>query len=246
LSRLILFTGAGISAESGIPTFRDENGLWHNHKIDEVCNILTWKKNATIVHDFYNARRMGIRDVQPNAAHLACKAWQDRYETVLFTQNIDDLFEKAGCRDVIHLHGRATNMKCEACGHVWDIGYRDWRYEGNTDGVADRCPECDSRRGVKPGVVFFYEQAPEYSTLNLIVKSLRPTDVIAVIGTSAQVVNIGGMIERRPGYKVLNNLHQGFSTADKHVEQSVYDELVFAPATEGVARIDQILREKLG
>jgi NAD-dependent deacetylase len=241
LGKLVIFTGAGISAESGISTFRDANGLWENHEIDKVCNHLTWKNNFDLVHDFYNARRMAVGAAKPNAAHEAVRRWQQRYETVLLTQNIDDLFEKAGCTDVIHLHGKATEMMCEACGNRWDIGHRAWDASQTADG--DRCPKCDSRRGVKPGVVFFHEAAPLYRVLDFTLRSLRPTDAVVVIGTSAQVVNIGAMLERRPGFKVLNNLQPAWSSYDRDIEGAIYDERLFKPATMAVAEIDILLQD---
>jgi NAD-dependent deacetylase len=237
LGKLIVFTGAGISAESGISTFRDANGLWENHKIDEVCNIWTWKNNFEAVHAFYNARRLAVESAQPNAAHRAVKEWQDRYETVLLTQNIDDLFEKAGCRDVIHLHGEATRMMCQACGSDWDIGYREWKTE---DGIADRCPKCNSRRGVKPGVIFFHEAAPLYRVLHHTLRGVRPDDVIVVIGTSAAVIDIGSML--RPIYcraKILNNLEPSPALEEIGIT-------FFEPATQAVGKIDTILRDVLG
>ena len=104
---LIIFSGAGISAESGINTFRDTNGLWENHSIKEVCSENTWKHNFEAVHTFYNQRRVQLSEVQPNNAHKVVATLKKQYgdDCYVITQNVDDLFERAGCEDVLHVHG---------------------------------------------------------------------------------------------------------------------------------------------
>ena len=97
MAKLIILTGAGLSAESGLRTFRDSNGLWENHSIDVVCNGATWRANYDLVQTFYNDRRTQLASAAPNAAHRMIAGWQQRYETVILTQNVDDLLERAGC-----------------------------------------------------------------------------------------------------------------------------------------------------
>lgn len=239
MPKLVVFSGAGISAESGVPTFRDANGLWENHSIDVVCNIATWKSNFDVVHDFYNDRRRALSGVKSNAAHQKVAEWMRRYSGINLTQNIDDLLERAGCHDVTHLHGKLTEMRCMACGHTWDIGYSAW----DTDDTC-RSSKCQSRKGVKPNVVFFHEDAPLYARLYRTLKELRPDDVMVVIGTSSQVINIHGMLIDRPGTKILNVLEHNFG-ADLAAER-VYDHTFFMPATEAAEAIDEVLRARLG
>lgn len=239
--KLLVFSGAGISAESGLSTFRDPDGLWAKFDHDKVCNIATWKQNYVGVHEFYNSLRAGLADVEPNAAHKAVAEWASRYSTTNITQNVDDLFERAGCRNVIHVHGHLKQMKCTACGHVWDIGPRAYDLD-------ERCAKdgCECRKGIKPNVVFFGEMAPLYSALHRALDDLRSDDVVVVIGTANQVVPIHALLENRPGYKVLNNLDRADSAYDRSLEDSAYDELIFKPATLAVADIDAILRKRLG
>src|ERR1700748_76022 len=105
--QLIIFSGAGLSAESGIATFRDNaNSLWNRFDPTVLAHYATWRQNFDRVHEFYNWRRSQLADVVPNAAHYAIADWQKRYETIVFTQNVDDLLERAGCSNVVHLHGK--------------------------------------------------------------------------------------------------------------------------------------------
>ena len=142
MAKLIVLTGAGLSVESGVRTFRDNNGLWENHSIEQVCNGATWRANFDLVHQFYNDRRAQLSTVEPNPAHRAIARWQSRYETILLTQNVDDLLERAGCHDVVHLNGFLPEMQCVDCGHVWNIGYVEWQKSVN-------CPQCPSVRAVR-------------------------------------------------------------------------------------------------
>src|ERR1035437_6705165 len=181
--RIIIISGAGISQESGLPTFRDSNGLWENFKIEEVANIYTWKENAEKVHRFYNQRREDLKKVFPNKAHEKIASWEQQWNVDLFSQNIDDLLEKAGCQKVIKLHGNLKEMQCTACGNTWEIGY------GRVEAGIDTCPKekCRSKRGVKPNVVFFGEIAPEYAKLHKSLREARKEDFLIVLGTSGVV-----------------------------------------------------------
>lgn len=200
MKKLVVFSGAGLSADSGIQTFRDKDGLWENHNVDQIASIATWKQNLTTVHRFYNARRAQLAEVEPNAAHLMLADWQRRYGAVLLTQNIDDLLERAGCTDVVHLHGDLRAMQCKACGNQWPVGYAAW------DPSEDRCPKCSSRKGVKPGVVFFGEAAPHYRTMWRTFTELTTGDVLVVIGTSGKVIDIGSVAAGSRATTILSNL----------------------------------------
>jgi NAD-dependent deacetylase len=200
--RLVVMTGAGLSAPSGISTFRDKDGLWNEHSIDQVCNALTWRDNRDAVHRFYNMLRTSLPKASPNPGHDLLSAWSKDYgeKATILTQNVDDLLERAGCNNAIHLHGYLQNMQCIACGNVWNVGYSEWDHE------TDRCPDCNSARGVKPGVVFFNERAPRYSDLYRAFKKLTSRDVVVVIGTSGQVINVDALAIDCRAFKILNNL----------------------------------------
>ncbi|MBP0047277.1 hypothetical protein H9C73_00890 [Marinobacterium sp. AK62] len=176
--RLIIFTGAGVSAESGVPTFRTgPDGLWHNHRIDEVCNIDTFEQNYALVHAFYNARRTALRGVEPNAAHRALAELQQAYgERVrLMTTNVDDLHERAGSPQVEHIHGNLLELVNLADGRIEPIGYEAFDHAAHPPHF-------------KPNVVFFGEVAPVYRDLFELMNSLTRHDLVLVIGSSESVV----------------------------------------------------------
>ncbi len=234
MPRLVILTGAGLSAESGLRTFRDQNGLWENHSIDTVCNGHTWRANFPLVQAFYNARRTQLATALPNAAHRQIAAWQARYDTVLLTQNVDDLLERAGCRDVVHLHGFLPEMTCAACGHLWNIGYAEW-----PEGAA--CPRCRSVRDARPHIVFFNEPAPQYDRLWETFAELTSRDVVVVIGTSGVVLPVTSMAAQFQGYKILNNLEP-----EPAVDGNVFERVFYLPATKAAPEIDAVVREQLG
>lgn len=235
---LVVFTGAGLSADSGISTFRDANGLWENHKIDEVCNHLTWKRHREQVYGFYNGLRAKLPTVAPNPMHCLLADWQRRYSQVtLITQNVDDLLERAGCADVMHVHGYLPEMQCEACGTVWSIGYAAW-------GLDDTCPKCGSKKGVKPHVVMFHENAPLYANMWRVFRNLRAQDVLVVIGTRGEVVPIGSVAAMATCRKALNNLEPIDMTqwAPGMVSAAYFNHALFKRASEAVDELDGIVR----
>ena len=198
--QLLVLSGAGLSAESGLKTFRDQGGLWNGHDPMEVAHAGRWKRNFDQVHAFYNARRQELADAAPNAAHRALADWETRFNLTNLTQNCDDLLERAGCRSVHHLHGRMTDMKCEACGHLWDVGYTAFA------GGEDRCPKCTSRKGVRPGLVMFGDLAPLYRLMHRSLEALRACDAFVVIGTSGEVLPVYDMARRTRAFSVLCDL----------------------------------------
>ncbi len=239
MGKLVVFTGAGLSAESGIATFRTgDNNLWANHSIDVVCNISTWKDNFDAVHAFYNERRLQIESAQPNAAHYEIAAWQKAHPCVLLTQNIDDLLERAGCTNVVHLHGSILDMHCRACGTRFAIGYRAW------NPVEDRC-KCGSRKGVKPGVVFFGEDAPLYTKLYDVLNALASDDVVVVCGTSGNVIRIGTYLNALPGHKLLNNLEPSPSVIDRENDEDTYQEILYESAVTALPSFTQVIANYL-
>lgn len=229
MEQLVILSGAGLSAESGIPTFRGPDGLWHSHKLEEVAYIETWKRNYELVHSFYNERREQIRPTQPNAAHRMIASWQLKYNTLVFTQNIDDLLEKAGAK-AIHLHGSIKEMLCTACGKVWDVGYEPWV-------ETSRC-KCNSRRGVKPNVIFFGEQAPNYPQFWKVMDNLSSEITLLVIGTAGVVIPVNEIVKNFKGISILANLQE-----ENDIDSKLFTKTFLGPATETVQLIDQYLLE---
>lgn len=218
--KIIFFSGAGISAPSGIKTFRDcDDGLWENFEIDKVCNENTWKDNFDEVHAFYNQRRKELATVQPNHAHEVISEMVEAYggdRVYNLTQNVDDLFERAGCTP-IHLHGYLDNMRCVACGRNWKMNY------GSFDPENDRC-ECGSKKGVRPDVVFFYGDAPNYRYLDRALQyGKNPNTVIVVIGTTGSVVPIDYMIGHLPCRKILCNMESSSDIDDSNYDVVYYE-----------------------
>jgi len=236
MKNLIILSGAGLSADSSVPTFRSQNGLWMNHDINVVCNYSTWKDNFDQVHTFYNNLRTLLTTVEPNPAHYLIAEWEKRYgeRVISLTANVDDLLERAGCQNTLHLHGFLPNMQCTACGNIWNVAYKAW------DCVNDRCPKCNSRRGVKPGVVFFNEGAKEYIRLNKVFRELAPADTVLVIGTSGQVINADALLFDKTCYKILNNLNQ-----EQFVDDTLYDFVHYGRAAESVGILDKKIKEKM-
>lgn len=234
--KLLVLSGAGLSADSGIQTFRGSNGLWMNHSVDEVANGLTWKSNWNIVRKFYNGRRTELATVQPNAMHKYIAEWQQKYPTTVLTQNIDDLLERAGCTEVVHLHGKLTELRCEACGTIWDIGHTEHAEDG-------RCThfKCNSLKGVRPNVVFFHEMAPNYRNMYRALQDLNDCDVIFVIGTSGVVLDINSLIFDRPGIKILNNLEPNDLINDCYFQHTIYGK-----AQEVAEQINTLINKYLG
>ncbi|MEM6910699.1 MAG: Sir2 family NAD+-dependent deacetylase [Verrucomicrobiota bacterium] len=185
---MVVLTGAGISAESGLATFRDAEGLWENHRIEDVATPEAFVRRPELVQRFYNARRHQLvhGDIQPNAAHRALvrleKEWEGEF--LLVTQNIDDLHERAGSQNLIHLHGELRKVRCLACGFLvpWDEEIV----------VGSRCPGCGESDSLRPHVVWFGEMPLE---LDRIGAALSRCDLFLAIGTSGHVYPAAGFVE---------------------------------------------------
>jgi len=179
--KLFILSGAGLSAESGIPVFRGSGGVWEEHDIMQVCSIQYWRQNRDLVTRFYDERRIELKDKIPNRAHYAIARLQKRFKGRIWnmTQNVDDLLERAGCEDVIHLHGTLRDLRCESCGNCWDIGYR-------AQNEGDSCPACGSF-SVRHNVVMFGEPAPAY---RFIKRAMDESALFVAIGTSGEVLDI--------------------------------------------------------
>lgn len=178
--KLVVLSGAGISAESGISTFRDANGLWENHDIMEVASISGWHKNPKLVLEFYNQRRRQLNTVKPNLAHEIISEFESEFEVIVITQNVDDLHERAGSSQVIHLHGellKASNLSKSAV----------IPYHGDIK-IGQLMPDGTQMR---PYIVWFGEDVPMMETA---IRHTESADIIILIGTSLQVYPAAGLL----------------------------------------------------
>jgi len=224
MAKVIIFSGAGISAESGISTFRDSVGLWNEYKIEDICSAGCMQKNRDKTIEFYDKRRVELKDKQPNKAHIQIKKLKDKYpdDIAIITQNVDNLFEKAGCKDVLHLHGFMTSIYCEGCGYKEDIGYKKQR------DVHNLCPKC-KKDMLRPDVVFFGEQAPMYAKL---FKEIDDCEFLVIIGTSGNVINTDMFLNPKIKHSILNNLEESDAINDK-----LYSKVLYKKASEAIDEI---------
>lgn len=189
--RIVFLTGAGISQESGIPTFRSETGLWNNHKVEDVATIEAFYKNPDFVHDFYNQMRKDLINKTPNPAHLALTELQKNFdgEVYIVTQNIDTLHEKANSQNVLHMHGQINELVCLNCGKT----HTSW---GDSSSETT-CPFCEKEGFIKPNIVFFGEM-PLY--MDKIETLLKTCDLFVSIGTSGVVYPAAGFVQTAKYY----------------------------------------------
>ncbi|MEM9542366.1 MAG: Sir2 family NAD-dependent protein deacetylase [Cyanobacteria bacterium P01_E01_bin.42] len=187
MKKAVIFSGAGLSAESGIPTFRSNNGLWDNYRIEDVTSPEGWEKDPALVLDFYEQRFEQMQNCKPNAAHYAIAQLQEQFDVLCITQNIDTLLERAGVKNVIHLHGRIDYAKCECHFLIppQNIDEEcDYRSEiSKAIQMGDRCPKCSKK--LRPDVVWFGEAV---SLPKREIRRILPeVEVFIGVGTSAKV-----------------------------------------------------------
>jgi len=175
MKKIVVLTGAGISAESGISTFRDSDGLWCNYKLEDVCTPMAWQKNPQLVTEFYNARRKQLFEVEPNSAHVKLAELEKEYDVTIITQNVDDLHERGGSSKVLHLHGELKKVRSTANP---DLIYTLDKWEVK---IGDLC-ELGSQ--LRPHIVWFGEDVPNF---NLATRISQKADIFIVVGTSLQV-----------------------------------------------------------
>lgn len=183
--KLVVLSGAGISAESGLKTFRDSDGLWEGYDVYEVASPKGWNKNPQLVLDFYNMRRKNIAEAKPNAAHYGLAALEDKFDVHVITQNIDDLHERAGSKNVLHLHGEIFKMRSIKNEHKiyeikGDINLGDMAEDGHQ---------------LRPHIVWFEEPVPMIENA---IDIVRTADIFVVIGTSLVVYPAAGLINYAP------------------------------------------------
>ena len=195
--KLVVLSGAGVSAESGISTFRDNGGLWDQYDPQVVCSIQGWRAHPALLQDFYNVRRAELKDAKPNAAHYAIAALEEQYDVRVITQNVDNLHERAGSTNVLHLHGELTKVRPENTYNDWD-GY-------STESVIDIGyePIAADEKGangarLRPHIVFFGEAVPNIEKAMEIVSG---ADIFLIVGSSLQVYPAAGLYRYAPADK---------------------------------------------
>ena len=186
IRNIVILTGAGVSAESGLATFRAADGLWDGHRVEDVATPEAYRRDARLVHEFYDARRARLGDVEPNAAHKALARLDAEWDgdLLLVTQNVDDLHERAGSKRLLHMHGELTKGWCLAC---------DERQPWSGDmGEAAECALCGERGRVRPDIVWFGEMPYEMERIE---DALRSADLFVSIGTSGAVYPAAGFVQ---------------------------------------------------
>ncbi len=223
--KLVVLTGAGISAESGLRTFRDSDGLWEGYEVTEVATPRGWRKNPQLVLDFYNERRKNVADAQPNAAHFGLAELEKDFDVTIITQNIDDLHERAGSTNVLHLHGEIFKMRSEGDETLiseirGDIKLGDWAEDGAQ---------------LRPYIVWFEEPVPKIEEAVPIVYA---ADIFVVVGTSLVVYPAAGLINyvalETPKYIVDKKIP--YTSPMRNLT------LIEKPATEGVKELTELLK----
>lgn len=226
MKKLVISTGAGISAESGISTFRDADGLWENYPVMEVCSADGFARNPAVVHKFYNDRRRQLVECEPNDAHCALVELEKWYDTYVITQNVDDLHERAGSSKILHLHGELMKVR--------SMRDPDRLFPVTIDHLATS-PDDSATYGepVRPHIVFFQESVPNIEPA---IKLVQQADVFVVIGTSLAVYPAASLLHYvRPGVAVYY-----IDPNPAAVPPGVT--VIKAKATEGVRRLVELLR----
>jgi NAD-dependent deacetylase len=229
---IVILTGAGISKESGLDTFRDADGIWSKVRLEEVATPEAFRRNPARVHEFYNARRRSLLDpnVQPNAAHRALAALERGWpgEFLLVTQNIDDLHERAGSRKLVHMHGEMLKSRCGLCAEVFP-----WR---DALSIELACPACRRAGALRPHVVWFGEMPFE---MNRIYAALSRAAIFVSIGTSGNVYPAAGFVQEARAVAGARTIELNLEPSEG---ASLFDERRYGPASETVPRfVDEML-----
>jgi len=222
--KLVVLTGAGISAESGLKTFRDSDGLWEGYDIHEVATPTAWKRNPALVLEFYNFRRRNVKDAQPNKAHHILADLQEHFDVQIVTQNIDDLHERAGSNNVLHLHGEIFKMRSEIDETLV------YQIEGDIQ-IGDKA---DDGAQLRPHIVWFEEPVPMIESA---IQAVKSADIFMVVGTSLVVYPAAGLVDYAP-WPIPKFI------VDKKIPytSSLYNlTSIEKPATEGMPELQEML-----
>ena len=226
MKKIVVLSGSGISAESGLATFRGNDGLWDNYPVEDVASIEGWYRNPRLVIDFYNRLRAKLADIRPNQAHLDIAALEKDYDVVVVTQNVDDLHERAGSSRIIHLHGELTKVRPEnSTKGVRDIGYGEIHFGDKEHGAQ-----------LRPHIVWFGESVPEYEPA---VREVASADILLIVGTSMQVYPAASlMYYADPKCRIYV-----VDPADVPTDNNSRIVHIKEKATTGVARFISMIRE---
>jgi len=241
MKNIVVLTGAGVSKESGIQTFRDSSeSLWNNYKIEDVATIDAWKKNRELVLDFYNQRRSQLKEVEPNEAHFSISRLQEFFDVELITQNVDNLHERAGSNKVLHLHGELTKVRSSLDEKL----VYDWHDDCN---IGDKCEKGSQLR---PHIVWFGEDVPK---LQEAADLVYDADIVIVVGTSFTVYPAASLMEysksdteiyivdpmERPLYGFIDSTYvDGVGTFGRYTHYRM-------PATVGMKMLEDKLKSEL-
>lgn len=226
--KIVVLTGAGISAESGIKTFRDAGGLWEGHDVMEVASPQGWNKNRELVLDFYNQRRRQLKEVEPNEAHHALVELESQYEVSIITQNVDDLHSRAGSSKVIHLHGELRKVR--------STGVESLVYDWTEDCVLG--DKCERGFQLRPHIVWFGEAVP---AMEIAVQEVFQANHILIVGTSMQVYPAAGLVGYAPTDAAIYYVDPNPSI-NYELQQRKGLEVFADPATVGVRQlVDRLL-----
>lgn len=230
---IVILTGAGVSAESGVRTFRDNDGLWEEHRVEDVATPEAFARDPDLVQRFYSERRMALATVEPNPAHEAIARLQRDHDgdVTIVTQNVDNLHERGGAHDVIHMHGELTKVRCTECGtvHHWE----------ETCSQSTTCPTCGAAPGLRPHIVWFGEM-PFH--MDRIMNALGMCDLFVSIGTSGHVYPAAGFVSE---VRALGYAHTLEINLEPSAGVTYFAECRHGPAGDLVpAFIDEILKGK--
>ncbi|MDO5667504.1 MAG: NAD-dependent deacylase [Alcaligenaceae bacterium] len=225
--RLVVLSGAGISAESGLKTFRDSDGLWEEHRVEDVATFDAFVRDPELVMRFYNLRRAQLNEVEPNDAHKTLAALEDEFDVHIITQNVDDLHERAGSTKVLHLHGELRKVRPIDCE---ETGVINWQGDLNIGDVDDRGVQ------LRPHIVWFGEMVP---TMQEAADIAAQADLFLVIGTSMKVYPAAGLIDFIPSHCQLYVIDKGLENQFTH-----HDNFYSTGASEGMRQLEARLRNK--
>jgi NAD-dependent deacetylase len=212
MKKIVVLTGAGVSAESGLKTFRDHDGLWHNHRIEDVATPEAWERNMDLVNEFYNERRKNLYEAEPNDAHKALAKLEDQYDVDIVTQNVDDLHERGGSTRVLHLHGELKKVRSSVDPSlVYEL--KGWELK--------RGDLCEKGSQLRPHIVWFGEPVP---LIMEAAKLVEQADIVIIIGTSLQVYPAAGLI------------HYAFAGAPKYYIDPKAVSVPFIPMLETIRK----------
>lgn len=225
MKKMVVLTGAGVSAESGLKTFRDSDGLWEGYRVEDVATFQAWRKDPELVLEFYNVRRKGVLEAKPNAAHIGLAELEKDFDVTIITQNIDDLHERAGSTRVLHLHGEILKMRSESNAKLIYPITGDIRLGDTAEDGAQ----------LRPHIVWFGESVP---MMDAAVPLVREADIFVVVGTSLVVYPAAGLVDfAQPAIpKFIIDKRIPYTSRQQNLMT------IEKPATEGVSDLIKILK----